>query len=126
MFGDGTQSRCFCHVDDVVRALADLMEREELYGEVFNIGTRVRDHDHAGWPRRSCELVGSELPDHATCRTTRPTRQGFEDMHAPRSRTPRKIREALGWEPNKSLDDIVLDVRDDQLQDSRLNLRAVA
>src|SRR4051812_38488629 len=39
VYGDGTQSRCFCHVVDVVRALADLMEREDLYGEIFNIGS---------------------------------------------------------------------------------------
>src|SRR3954471_14622525 len=31
VFGDGTQSRCFCHVRDVVRGLADLMERGDLY-----------------------------------------------------------------------------------------------
>src|SRR4030095_2920262 len=39
VYGDGTQRRCFCHVVDVVRALADLMRREDVYGEVFNIGS---------------------------------------------------------------------------------------
>src|SRR3954453_20369099 len=38
VYGDGTQRRCFCHVADVVRGLADLMERDDVYGEVFNIG----------------------------------------------------------------------------------------
>jgi UDP-glucose 4-epimerase len=37
--GDGAQRRCFCHVHDVVSALADLMVREDVYGEVFNIGS---------------------------------------------------------------------------------------
>src|SRR5919112_4089226 len=38
VYGDGRQRRCFCHVDDVVRALADLMRRDDVYGEVFNVG----------------------------------------------------------------------------------------
>src|SRR3954454_9676079 len=38
VFGDGEQQRCFCHVRDVVRALADLMLRDDVYGQVFNIG----------------------------------------------------------------------------------------
>ncbi len=37
--GDGEQRRCFCHVDDVVRALADLMETGDAVGEVFNVGS---------------------------------------------------------------------------------------
>jgi len=38
VFGDGTQSRCFTHVRDVVEALIALMQRSEAYGQVFNIG----------------------------------------------------------------------------------------
>ena len=112
VFGDGTQSRCFCHVHDVVRALADMMEREDLYGEIFNIGTRPRSPSPA-WPRRSA-------------RSSAPTRRsryipydeayepGFEDMQR---RVPdiSKIGEVLGWEPRKTLDEIVNDVRDHQL-----------
>ena len=37
--GDGRQQRCFCHVKDVVRAMADLMENDQAVGEVFNIGS---------------------------------------------------------------------------------------
>ncbi len=40
--GDGSQRRCFCHVEDVVVALADLMTREDVYGEVFNVGAARR------------------------------------------------------------------------------------
>jgi UDP-glucose 4-epimerase len=39
VYGDGSQQRCFCHVRDVVRALANLMERDDVYGQVFNIGS---------------------------------------------------------------------------------------
>ena len=37
--GDGEQRRCFCHVSDVVGAIADLMETEAAVGEVFNVGS---------------------------------------------------------------------------------------
>lgn len=38
VFGDGTQSRCFCDVADVVWALTHLVERPEAWGQVYNIG----------------------------------------------------------------------------------------
>ena len=37
--GDGTQTRCFCHVHDVVAALARLIETPATFGEVFNLGS---------------------------------------------------------------------------------------
>jgi UDP-glucose 4-epimerase len=39
VFGDGTQSRCFCHVNDTVGALAKLIEHPEAVGEIFNVGS---------------------------------------------------------------------------------------
>jgi len=39
VFGDGEQSRCFSAVHDVVRGVLMLAEREESYGEVFNVGS---------------------------------------------------------------------------------------
>ena len=60
VYGDGTQTRCFCHVGDVVNALIDLMLLgEPRYGEVFNVGAqeeismlaladRVRSDDRLG------------------------------------------------------------------------------
>ena len=118
VFGDGTQSRCFCHVHDVVRALAGLMERDDVYGQVFNIGSEseitIRELADAGPRAGRLELRSS------TCPTTRRTKQGFEDMQR---RVPdiTKIRALLGWEPTKSLDEIVLDVKEQQLESSRLS-----
>jgi nucleoside-diphosphate-sugar epimerase len=59
VFGDGRQKRCFCHVKDVVRAIADLMERGDLYGEVFNIGSEeeVTIRQLAESRPRSCRLA---------------------------------------------------------------------
>ena len=121
VYGDGSQSRCFCHVHDVVRALAGLMEREDLYGEVFNIGSEA-EITIRGLATRVRELVGSDAPikyvpyDEAY-------EQGFEDMQR---RVPdiTKIRSVLDWEPTKSLDDIVADVKQQQLESSRLGALA--
>ena len=121
VYGDGTQSRCFCHVHDVVRALAGLMERDDLYGEVFNIGSEA-EITIRGLATRVRELVGSDAPieyvpyDEAY-------EEGFEDMQR---RVPdiTKINSVLGWEPTKSLDDIVIDVKQQQLDSSRLGALA--
>jgi UDP-glucose 4-epimerase len=123
VYGDGTQSRCFCHVHDVVRALAGLMERDDLYGEVFNIGSEA-EITIRGLATRVRELVGSDAPieyvpyDEAY-------EEGFEDMQR---RVPdiTKINSVLGWEPTKSLDDIVVDVKQQQLDSSRLGALAAA
>jgi UDP-glucose 4-epimerase len=121
VFGDGTQSRCFCHVHDVVRALADLMERDDLYGEVFNIGSEeeITITDLAARVR---DLVGADVPityvpyDEAY-------EQGFEDMHR---RVPdiSKIGSVLGWAPTKSLEEIVRDVQAHQLASMKLSALA--
>jgi UDP-glucose 4-epimerase len=39
VFGDGTQSRCFCHVNDTVGALVKLIEHPGAVGEIFNVGS---------------------------------------------------------------------------------------
>src|SRR5262249_18295766 len=39
VYGDGKQSRCFCHVKDVVTCLAQLLQRPEARGQVFNVGS---------------------------------------------------------------------------------------
>lgn len=38
VFGDGQQTRCFCHVHDVVPSLVDLLTTERARGDVFNLG----------------------------------------------------------------------------------------
>ncbi len=57
VYGDGQQRRCFCHVKDVVRAMADLMETEQAVGEVFNIGSteEITMLELAERVRQACE-----------------------------------------------------------------------
>ena len=107
VYGDGTQLRCFCHVRDVVTALADLMQRDDVYGQVFNIGhheeTSILDLAH-----RILDVTGSDSPI-TLVPYDKAYEKGFEDM--PR-RVPdtTKIRTLLDWLPTKSLDEILHDV----------------
>ena len=111
VFGDGTQSRCFCHVQDVVRAIADLMRRDDLYGEVFNIGTEEEIAIMA-LADRVRDAVGSSSPI-VTIPYTEAYEAGFEDMMR-RVPDTSKIRTTLGWQPTRSLDEILDDVLDQQ------------
>jgi UDP-glucose 4-epimerase len=107
VFGDGSQRRCFCHVADVVAALVDLMEREDAYGEVFNIGS-VEEVSILELAERVKARTGSGSPisfvpyDEAY-------EEGFEDMTR-RIPDTEKIRALLGWEPTRTLDEILDDV----------------
>jgi UDP-glucose 4-epimerase len=108
VYGDGTQSRCFCHVFDVVRGLADIvLLGEPAYGEVFNIGSS-EEISIRGLAERIRALTDStseivHIPYEDAYE------EGFEDM--PR-RVPNtsKIRAAIGWHATRSLDEILTDV----------------
>ena len=105
--GDGTQSRCFCHVSDVVKAMTDLMLSDVGYGEVFNIGSTeevtIRDLAERVRSRTksSAEIVLVPYEE--------AYEQGFEDMQR---RLPDigKIERAIGWRPERTLDQILADV----------------
>jgi UDP-glucose 4-epimerase len=104
VFGDGTQSRSFTYVGDVVGALIALMSAPTAVGEVFNIGSqeevtirelaeRIKDQTEASSP--IVTIPYSEAYE-----------AGFEDM--PR-RVPdlTKIRATVGYEPKVRLDAII-------------------
>ena len=108
VYGDGTQTRCFCHVADVVRALIDLMLLgEAAHGEVFNIGAQ-EEISMLALADRVREMTGSESEIHVIP-YDEAYEAGFEDM--PR-RIPdiTKIGDAIGWSPTRSLDEILGDV----------------
>ena len=104
VYGDGTASRCFTHVNDAVRALVALMECKEAVGQVFNIGNNeevtILDLAH-----KVRETVGSKseiiFVPYAVA-----YEENFEDM--PR-RVPslEKIQRTIGWEPEIGLDGIL-------------------
>jgi len=107
VYGDGTQSRCFCHVKDTVRALAAVLVREDAYGQVFNLGNdeEVSMMDLA---KRVIARAGStssiELVPYDQAYEV-----GFEDMHR-RIPSLEKTKAFLSWEPVRNLDQILDDV----------------
>jgi UDP-glucose 4-epimerase len=104
VFGDGTQSRSFTYVGDVVNALSRLSQEPRAVGEVFNIGN-VGEVSILGLAEKIKAMTGSTSPI-----TLTPYDQayeaGFEDM--PR-RVPdiSKIRNLIGYEPTKDLEHII-------------------
>jgi UDP-glucose 4-epimerase len=104
VYGDGSQSRCFGFVKDVVKALVALMERPEAVCEIYNIGasTEISILDLA---KRVKEITGSSSPivlipyDDAY-------ETGYQDM--PR-RIPdtSKLRNLVGFAPTTAIDEIV-------------------
>jgi UDP-glucose 4-epimerase len=108
VFGDGLQTRCFCHVGDVVQALVGLMALGgAAYGEVFNIGSREEISIYGLAERvRGLTGSGSEI---VVIPYEEAYEAGFEDM--PR-RVPdtRKIEAATGWRPTRTLDETLADV----------------
>jgi UDP-glucose 4-epimerase len=105
VYGDGTQSRCFTYVTDVVGALMNLADHEGAVGQVFNIGNdseevTIRDLAHRVKERTASR---SEI---VTVPYDKAYESGFEDM--PR-RVPdlNKIRKLIAYEPKVHLDEIL-------------------
>ena len=105
--GDGTQTRCFCHVQDTIRALAGLMDPRDVSGEILNIGSteRVTIDELA---ERVIELTGSNS-EIVYVPYDKVYGQGIEDM-LHRQPAIDKITGTIGWEPTRSLDEILADV----------------
>jgi UDP-glucose 4-epimerase len=110
VYGDGSQSRCFCHVADVVSALVGLLERDEAVGEEFNIGSS-EELTILELAQRIIDYTGSsseiELVPYADAYA-----KGFEDMQR-RVPSTRKIEALLGWRPTRTLDTILRDATAD-------------
>jgi UDP-glucose 4-epimerase len=112
VFGSGEQQRCFCHVRDVVRALAGLLARYDLHGEVLNIGS-TEEVSMLELAERVKAAVGSRS-EIVLVPYSEAFGLGFEDM---RRRVPDtgKIERALGWHATASLDQILVDVIEHEL-----------
>ena len=105
VYGDGNQTRCFCHVSDTVEAVLRLVDCEAALGEAFNVGSSI-------------EVSMLELADAIRERSGSASevvlvpyevafpQGGFEDM---RRRVPDtvKIQRLVGWAPRRNLDVIL-------------------
>jgi UDP-glucose 4-epimerase len=107
IYGDGTQSRVFCHVDDAIEALLALVDTDKTVNEVYNVGG-------------TGEITIKELADQVIKETKSQSSiefipyekayaPGFEDMQR---RVPdiSKIKRELNWAPKKTLSQIISDV----------------
>jgi UDP-glucose 4-epimerase len=108
--GDGTQSRCFGHVTDVVEGLVKALENPACFGQVINFGSdaEVTINDLA---KRAIELTNSQseiryIPYGEVYG------DGFEDMQR-RVPSLEKARRLVGYQPTRNLDDIINDVADE-------------
>ena len=107
VYGSGDQIRCFCHVDDAVRALLLVMDSNKAIGEVFNVGNN-QQITIAGLAKKVIELTGSSSSiEKIAYENAYP--EGFEDMQR---RVPdiSKIKQVLGWSPEINLDQIIKDI----------------
>jgi UDP-glucose 4-epimerase len=107
IFGDGSQSRVFCHIEDTVKAVLLLAETNKSIGEVFNIGGKgeITILDLAkmiiNLTNSESEITFTEYKDAYAI--------GFEDMVR---RVPdiSKIKLFTGWEPKIDLKRVIKDV----------------
>jgi UDP-glucose 4-epimerase len=106
IYGDGTQSRCFCHVSDVVRALLGLLDDPGAVGGTFNVGSQ-EEITILGLAEKIIERAGTgssiRLVPYDEAYPA-----GFEDMQR-RVPSTDKIRALTGWEPTRTLDDILVE-----------------
>ena len=107
VYGDGTQSRTFCSVKDVVDALVLLMNSKESIGQAFNIGS-------------TNEITITELAQ-KVIKLTNSTSEIVYKKHSevfgdhfeePHRRVPdiSKIKKIVGWQPKQSLDEVLIEI----------------
>jgi UDP-glucose 4-epimerase len=107
VFGSGEQRRCFCHVRDVVGALVALVTRDDLFGQVLNIGS-TEEVSILELAQRVKTITGSSS-EIVLVPYDEAYGDGFEDMHR-RIPDTTKIENALGWRAKASLNEILHDV----------------
>ena len=107
IYGDGTQSRVFCHVQDAVKAILTLAATDSSIGEVYNIGG-VGETTIKGLAEKIIERTKSTSAITFTAyEDAYPA--GYEDMQR-RVPDTTKIKNSIGWVPANTLDNIIDDV----------------
>jgi UDP-glucose 4-epimerase len=107
VYGNGTQSRCFAHVLDVVHAMLLLLDDERVSGRAFNIGC-------------STEIAIVELARRVIERTESASKirlvpyeeaydDGFEELGRRKPDTT-ALEQLTGWRPARTVDDAIDDV----------------
>jgi UDP-glucose 4-epimerase len=107
VYGDGTQSRVFCHVDDAVQAIVTMAANNATIGDVYNVGG-TGEVTIKQLAEQVLKVTGS-----TSTITYTPYSEaypaGFEDIQR---RVPdvSKVKNAIGWVPTKDLTQIISDI----------------
>jgi UDP-glucose 4-epimerase len=107
IYGDGTQSRVFCHVDDAVQAIASMAATDSTIGDVYNVGgigevtIKQLAEQVLSVTRSKSEITYTPYSEAYPA--------GFEDIQR---RVPdiSKVNNAIGWAPTKDLKQIISDI----------------
>jgi UDP-glucose 4-epimerase len=107
IYGDGTQSRVFCHVDDAVQAIAIIAATNATIGEVFNVGGSGEVSIKQLAEKVIATTKSQSVITYTPYSDAYPA--GFEDIQR---RVPdiSKIKQAIGWAPTKDLETIIRDI----------------
>jgi UDP-glucose 4-epimerase len=107
VYGDGTQSRVFCHVQDAIEALLALVGTDTTINEVYNVG---------GTGEITIKQLAVTIINQTNSKSTieyipyeNAYAPGFEDMQR-RAPDISKIKQELNWAPKKDLSQIIADV----------------
>jgi UDP-glucose 4-epimerase len=107
IYGDGTQSRVFCHVKDAIEALLALVATDKTINEVYNVG---------GTGEITIKQLAETVIKQTNSKSTieyipyeKAYAPGFEDMQR-RAPDISKIKKDLNWAPKKNLSQIISDV----------------
>ena len=107
VYGDGNQTRSFCHIDDVIEALLLVIESPKAIGQVYNVGNNF-EISIADLAMKVIEVTKSaskvEFKPYSDAYGS-----GFEDLER---RVPdiSKIKADLGWAPKRDLTQVIEDI----------------
>jgi UDP-glucose 4-epimerase len=107
IYGDGTQSRVFCHVADAVQAIATMAATDSTIGDVYNVGG-TGEVTIKQLAEQVLVITGSQSQiTYTPYSEAYPT--GFEDIQR---RVPdiSKIKSVINWVPTKDLKQIISDI----------------
>ena len=107
VYGDGSQTRTFCSVSEVVDALSSLSKSDQTIGEVYNVGSsnEISIIDLA-------QKVISKLNSSSQILFKSFSDNFGEEFEEASSRVPSiaKIQSAIGWQSTKGIDEIIDDI----------------
>jgi UDP-glucose 4-epimerase len=107
IYGDGNQSRVFCHVADAVQAISTIAQTDSTIGDVYNVGG-IGEVSIKELAKKVIAITGSKSTITFTSYSDAYP-AGFEDIQR---RVPdiSKIKSAIDWSPTKDLDQIISDI----------------